>query len=61
MRRLSQDDVARLAGIDQALVSRAERGVRISSRTRAAIAAALDVSEAELFGRNPEPGPGGEQ
>jgi len=48
-RGLSQDDVSRLSGVDPALVSRVERGVRISLRARAAIAGALGLSVAQLF------------
>jgi transcriptional regulator with XRE-family HTH domain len=54
LRGLTQDDISRLSGIDPAVISRAERGVRISSRARAAIAAALGVREEEIFGEAPE-------
>jgi transcriptional regulator with XRE-family HTH domain len=49
LRGLTQDEVSKLSGVDPAVISRAERGVRVSPRARAAIAAALEVPPETLF------------
>jgi transcriptional regulator with XRE-family HTH domain len=55
---LSQRGLARLAGVRQETICRVETGkVRPRARTRAAIAAVLDVDAAVLFG--PDRGPDG--
>jgi len=49
LRGFSQDMVAAAASIDQALVSRAERGVPVSPETRRRIATVLEMDEKSLF------------
>lgn len=50
MRTISQDDLARLAGITQESLSKAERGIlRLSPDVQALIATILGVSREEAF------------
>jgi transcriptional regulator with XRE-family HTH domain len=50
MRTISQEDLARMAGITQESLSKAERGIlRLSIDVQALIATILGVSRAEIF------------
>jgi predicted transcriptional regulator len=49
LKGISQDEIAVRAGVDQAIVSRAERGLRSSPAARRKIAAILGMSEEALF------------
>ena len=49
MRGLTQDQVATATSIDQAMISRAERGFRVSPIVRRKIAEMFDLPEAALF------------
>jgi len=49
-RTISQEDLARLAGVTQETISKAERGTRqLSPDVQARVAAILGVTRAELF------------
>lgn len=55
IRTLGQEDLARLAGVTQETISRAERGLlRLSPDVQARIAAILGATRAELFPSEPE-------
>jgi hypothetical protein len=49
LKGFTQDEIAVRAGIDQAIVSRAERGLRSSPAARRKIATVLEMSEEILF------------
>jgi transcriptional regulator with XRE-family HTH domain len=49
-RLLTQEDLARLAGVGKSTISRAEKGRAIRVSTLKRLAAALEVSAGELMG-----------
>lgn len=62
MKGLSQDDLGILAGVDQSLVSRMERGAAgVSGSTMERISAALGISAALLFPGSQSSRNGGDQ